>query len=214
MNGVSRYKPAVGARRCIWAQRTAKHSIQRENGSTAQQSMEGSTALGTAEHGVPLLREAGRYWIRDTQEGQDCTRRKKSFKGMKVLTWKLRETTEESEKLIICKKAELVMRWVSTLVSSVTQSCPTLCDPMDCSTPVPCPSPTPRVYSFMSIKSVMASNHLILCHPLLLPPSILPRIRVLSNEAVLHIRWPKDWSFSFSISPSNEYLGLISFRMD
>ena len=106
------------------------------------------------------------------------------------------------------------MRWVSTLVSSVTQSCPTLCDPMDCSTPVPCPSPTPRVYSFMSIELVMPSNHLILCHPLLLPPSILPRIRVLSNEAVLHIRWPKDWSFSFSISPSNEYSGLISFRMD
>ena len=65
----------------------------------------------------------------------------------------------------------------------------------------------------MSIESVMPSNHLILCRPLLLLPSIFPSIRVFSNELVLHIRWPKDWSFSFSISPSNEYLGLISFRM-
>ena len=66
---------------------------------------------------------------------------------------------------------------------------------------------------FMSIKSVMPSNYLILCRPLLLP-SILPSIRVFSNESVLHIRWPKNWSFSFSISPSNEYSGLISFRID
>ena len=66
----------------------------------------------------------------------------------------------------------------------------------------------------MSIESVMPSNHLILCHPLLLLPSIFPSIRVFSNESVLHIRWPKYWSFSFSISPSNEYSGLISFRMD
>ena len=66
----------------------------------------------------------------------------------------------------------------------------------------------------MSIESVMPSNHLILCHPLLLPPSIFPSIRVFSNESVLHIRWPKYWSFSFSISPSNDYSGLISFRMD
>ena len=66
----------------------------------------------------------------------------------------------------------------------------------------------------MSIDSVMPSNHIILCHPLLLPPSIFPSIRVFSNESVLHISWPKDWSFSFSISPSNVYSGLISFRMD
>ena len=66
----------------------------------------------------------------------------------------------------------------------------------------------------MSIELVMTSNHLILCHPLLLQPSIFPSIRVFSNESVLHIRWPKYWSFSFSISPSNEYSGLISFRMD
>ena len=66
----------------------------------------------------------------------------------------------------------------------------------------------------MSLKLVMPSNHLILCRPLLFPPSIFPSIRVFSHESVLHIRWPKYWSFSFSISPSNEYSGLISFRMD
>ena len=66
----------------------------------------------------------------------------------------------------------------------------------------------------MCIMLVMPSNHLILCHSLLLPSSIFPSIRVFSNESVLHIRWPKSWSFSFSISPSNEYSGLISFRMD
>ena len=66
----------------------------------------------------------------------------------------------------------------------------------------------------MSIHSVMPSNHLILCRPLLLPPSIFPSIRVFSNESVLCIRWPKYWSFNFSMSPSNEYSGLISFRID
>jgi len=74
---------------------------------------------------------------------------------------------------------------------------------------------SPRsLLKLLSIESVMPSNHLILCRPLLLPPSIFPSIRVFSNESVLRIRWPKYWSFSFSISPSNEYLGLISFRMD
>ena len=72
-----------------------------------------------------------------------------------------------------------------------------------------CTSPTP-----VSIESVMPSNHLILCCPLLLPPSIFPSIRVFSNELILHIRWPKYWSFSFNISPSSEYSGLIYFRMD
>ena len=66
----------------------------------------------------------------------------------------------------------------------------------------------------ISIESVMPSNHLILCHPLLRLPSIFPSIRVFSNESILHIRWPKYWNFSFSISPSNEYSGLISFRID
>ena len=98
--------------------------------------------------------------------------------------------------------------------SSVTQSCPTLWDPMDCSTPgFPIHQQFPKLLKLMSIESVMPSNHFILCHPLLLLPSIFPSIRVFSNEAVLHIRWSKYWSFSFSISLSNEYWGLISFRI-
>ena len=76
----------------------------------------------------------------------------------------------------------------------------------------PCPSPAPRVYPVHVL--VMPSNHLILCHPLLLLPAIFPSIMVFSNESALHIRWPKYWSFSFSISPSKEHPGLISFRMD
>ena len=72
---------------------------------------------------------------------------------------------------------------------------------------------TQSLLKLMSIKSVMPSNHLILCHPLLLLPSVFPSIRVFSSESVLHIRWPKYYSFSFSISPSNEYSGLISFRI-
>ena len=71
-----------------------------------------------------------------------------------------------------------------------------------------------RLLKLMSIESVMPSNHLILSHPLFLPPSIFPSIKVFSNESVLHIRWPKYWSFSFSIRASNEYSGLISFRMN
>ena len=96
--------------------------------------------------------------------------------------------------------------------SSDAQSCLTLCDPMDCSTPgLPVHHQLPKL---MSIDSVMPSNHLILCYPLLLQPSIFPSIRAFSNELALCIRWPKYWSFSFSISPSSEYSGLISFRMD
>ena len=100
--------------------------------------------------------------------------------------------------------------------SSVTQLCPTLCDPMNCSTPgLPVSITNSRsLLKVMSIESVMPSNHLILCHPLLLPPSIFPSIRVFSDESVLQIRWPKYWSFSFNISPSNEYSRLISFKMD
>ena len=73
---------------------------------------------------------------------------------------------------------------------------------------------TQSLLKLMSIELVLPSNHLILCHPLLLLPSIFPSIRVFSNESVLHIRWPKYWSFNFSVSPSNEYSGLISFRID
>ena len=96
--------------------------------------------------------------------------------------------------------------------SSVSQSCLTICDPAcQASLSITNSRSLPK---FMSIKLAMPSNHLILCHPLLLLPSILPSIRVFSNESVLHIRWPEYWSFSFSISPSSEYSELISFRMD
>ena len=94
-----------------------------------------------------------------------------------------------------------------TQFSSVIHSCLTLCNPMDCSTPgLPVHHQLPE---FTQIHV-----HLILCHPLLLLASIFPSIRVFSNESALHVRWPKYWSFSFSISPSNEYSGLISFTMD
>ena len=158
-------------------------------------------------------------------------------------------------------------RHMTNSVSPVAQSCLTLCDPMDCTTPgfpvhhqllepaqthvhwvgdaiqpshplssqwvqlLSCVwcfvTPWTAVHQaslsitnswslpkFMSIESVMPSNYLILCRPLLLLSSILPIIRVFSNESVFHIRWPSYWSFSFSISPSNEHSGLISFRMD
>ena len=99
--------------------------------------------------------------------------------------------------------------------SSVAQSCPTLCNPMDCRRQASLSiTNSQSLLKFMSIESVMLSNHLILCHPLLLPPSIFPSIRVFSNESLLCIRWPEYWSFSFNISPSNEYSGPISFRMD
>ena len=97
--------------------------------------------------------------------------------------------------------------------ASVTQSCLTPCDPRDCSTPG-FPVHHQLLEPSQSIKSVMPSNHLILCHFLLLLPSIFSSIRVFSSESVLPIMWPKHWSFSFSNSPSNEYSGMISFRMD
>ena len=103
---------------------------------------------------------------------------------------------------------------LSVQFSSVTQSCPTLCNPMDSNTPGLPVHHQESLPKLMSVESVMPSNHLILCRSLLLLPSILPSIRVFSSESVLHIRWSKYWSFTFNISPSNEYSGLISFRMD
>ena len=101
------------------------------------------------------------------------------------------------------------------LFSSVTHSCQTLCNPMDCSMPgLPVRHQLLSLLKLMSTESLMLSNPLIFCHPLLLPPSIFPSITVFSSESALCIRWPKHWSFSFNISPSNEYSGLISFRMD
>ena len=103
----------------------------------------------------------------------------------------------------------------SVQFSSVTQSCPTLCDTMNHSTPgLPVHHQLLELVQLMSIESVMPSNHLILCRPLILLPSIFPNTRVFFNKSALCIRWPKYWSFSIRISPSNEYSGLISFRMD
>ena len=103
----------------------------------------------------------------------------------------------------------------SVQFGSVAQSCPTLCDLMGGSTPG-----FPVHHQLLKLTQTHvhqvgdAINHLILCHPLILTPSIFPSIRIFSNDSVLYIRWPKYWSFSFSISPFNEYSGLISFRMD
>ena len=100
-------------------------------------------------------------------------------------------------------------------ISSVAQSCPTLCDPLGRSTHgFPSITNCQSLFKLMSIESVMPSSHLILWHPLLLHPSIFPSIRVFSSESDLRIRWPKYWSFCFSISPSNEYSGLIFFTID
>ena len=94
-------------------------------------------------------------------------------------------------------------------------SCVRLCDPMDCSTPgFPVHLNSRSLHKLMSIESVIPSSRLILCRPLLLLPSIFPSIRVFTDESVLCIQWPKYWSFSFSISPFNEYSGLISFTID
>ena len=111
--------------------------------------------------------------------------------------------------------------WLSSLLfplslqlccCSLTQSCPALCDPMDCSTPgFPVVHHLQSALKLMSIESVMPSNHLSLCHPILLLPSVFPSTRVFSNELVLCIRWPKYWSFSFSISPFSEYSGCPTY---
>ena len=101
----------------------------------------------------------------------------------------------------------------SVQFSSVAQSCPTLCDPMNCSTPgLPVHHQLPE-FTQTHVHRVMPFSHLIFCRPLLLPP-IPPSIRVFSSESTLRIRWPKYWSFSFSIIPSKEHPGLIFFRMD
>ena len=107
--------------------------------------------------------------------------------------------------------------WYTQVEGSVQFSHSVVSDPLQlhgCSMPISLSITDCEVCSLMSIKPVMPSNHRILCCPLLLLPSIFHSIRVFSNESVLHFRWPKYWSFSFSISPSNEYSGLISFRMD
>ena len=103
----------------------------------------------------------------------------------------------------------------SSCCCSVTKSCLTLCDPRGLQhARLPRSSLSPSLRRLMLIESVMPLSHLILCHLFLLLPSIFPSTRIFSIESALHIRWPKYWSFSFSISPSNKYSGLISFRID
>ena len=105
--------------------------------------------------------------------------------------------------------------YLSYCCCSVANLCPTLCNPRDSSTPgFPVLHISQSLLKLMSIESEMPCNHFILCLPLLLLSSIFPSIRVFSKESALHIRWTKCWSFSYSISPSNEYSGLISFRID
>ena len=127
--------------------------------------------------------------------------------------------------LISRKRAEINMLWkksydkprqhVKAGCCSDDQSCPTLCDPVDCSTPgIPVHHHFPELAQTHVHWVVTPPNHLVLYHPLLLLPPIFPSFRLLSNESVLHTKWPKYWSFSFSISPSNEYSGLISFKID
>ena len=107
------------------------------------------------------------------------------------------------------------LRTVYHQFSSVAQSCPTLCNPMNLSTPgLLSITNSQSLHKLMSIESLMPSNHLILCHHLLLLPSIFPSIGAFTNESFLHITWPMYWSFYFNISPSKEYSGLISFRID
>ena len=132
----------------------------------------------------------------------------------------IQRTKRYMKRLLIIREMQIkttVMTSQSESVqfSSVAQSCPTLCDPMNHSTPVlGSITNSQSLLRLMSIESVMPSSHLILCRPLLLLPPIPPRSRVFSNESTLLMSWPKYWSFSFSISPSKEIPGLISFRAD
>ena len=123
----------------------------------------------------------------------------------------------QSQRMQMPKNVQTTIQLHSFQFSSVVQLCPTLCNPMNRSTPgllVHHQLPVHHQLKLMPIESVMPSSHLILCCPLLLLPLTPPSIRVFSNEPTFHMRWPKYWSFSFSISPSSEHPGLISFRMD
>ena len=149
-----------------------------------------------------------RCWLKNIQETKKKKKMLINFNTSCICFWiTLSFSTGD-------KRDKIIRFLTDNQFSSVAQSCLTLCNPMDWSTPgLPVITNSQRPLKLMSIESVMPSNHLILCRPLLLLPSILPSIGVFSNESVLHIRWPKYWSFSFSISPSDVYSGLISFTM-
>ena len=113
------------------------------------------------------------------------------------------------------KIKQYIAKYSSPNFSSVTQSCPTLCDPWTAARQASLSITNSwSLLKLMSIELEMPSNHLTFCHSLLLLPSVFPSIMVFSNESALHIKWLEYWSFSFSINPSNEYSGLISFRID
>ena len=125
----------------------------------------------------------------------------------------IRRGAESGPLASLSKRVIYFLIGYSVQFRSIAQSCLTLCNPWTAGHQASLSiTNTQSLYKFMSIQSVMPFNHLILCHPLLLLPSILPIIRVFSNESVLHIRWPKYWSFSFNISPSKEHPGLISLQ--
>ena len=125
----------------------------------------------------------------------------------------LLDVTGTGKSTVYCPAVTKEKPWSAVCCCSVVQCCLTLCDPVDCRTPgFPLLHHIPKLAQRMSIESVMPFNHPVFCCPLLL--SIFLSIRVFSNESFLHIRWSKYWSFSFSISPSNEYSRLIFFRID
>ena len=129
--------------------------------------------------------------------------------------WGRMDTYRCMAESLCCPPETITTLLISYQFSSVAQSCLGLCNPMDCSTPgFPVHHQLPELAQTHAHKLVMPSNPLILCHPLLLPPSFFPSIRVFSSESTVRMRWPKYWSFSFSIISSKEHPGLISFRMD
>ena len=141
---------------------------------------------------------------------------RRKFEGETSLFEKEKDDPEANKECALTRKkwASALVQFNSVQFSSVAHSCLTLCDPMNRSMPgLPVHHQLPEFTQTHGIELVMPSNHHILCRPLLLP-SIFPSIRVFSNESALHMRWPKYWSSSFNFSPSNEHLGLISFRMD
>ena len=157
---------------------------------------------GTGEPGGPPsmgLHRVGHNW-------RDLAAAAKIFSFDRLNYFSLGSITSVFKKGVMLFK---LLSWEISQFSSVTQLYSTLWDPMDCSTPG-----LPVHHQLPEFTQTHVHWDLILCRPLLLLPSIFPSIRVFSSESVLHIRWPKYWNFSFSISPSNEYSGLISFRMD
>ena len=162
------------------------------------------------------IKNSGRN-INNLRYADDTTLMAESEKELKSLLIKVKEESEKVGLKLNIQKTKIMASGPLSSVqfSSVAHSCPTLWDPMNRSTPgLPVHHQLPKFTQTHIHQSVMPSSHLILCHPLLLLPPIPPSIRVFSNESTLSMRWPKYCSFSFSISPSKEIPGLISFRMD